>query len=277
MSHLVVLFVLVVAPLTVRADDSALDIIRKSVLVDQANNERAKDYTYIEREDERKLDSNGAMHSTGSKTYETVFLYGRPFRRLIARDGKPLSERDAKKEAERFDREVEKRRNESDKQRQKALAEAEKERKEARKFLTDIADAYNFRLVGDEQVSGRDCWVIVAEPKPGYKPHDSESKNLTKLHGRVWIDKDGYHWVKAQAEVLETLSWGMFIARLSPGSRMEFEQTRVNGEVWLPRRMLFHLNARLMFKKMDAEFESDWSGYRKFATESKIVSGAESN
>jgi hypothetical protein len=265
------------APLVVRAQDTALDIVRKSVLVDQANDERAKDYTFLEREDERKRDSTGAMRSTGAKTYETVFLYGRPFRRLIARDGKPLSAGDARKEAERFDHEVEKRRNESEKERQKAVAEADKRRKEGRRFLSEVADVYQFRLLGDEQVSGHDCWVIAAEPKPGYKPRDSEAKNLTKMHGRVWIDKDGYHWVKAQAEVIDTVSWGMFIARLSPGSRMEFEQTRVNDEVWLPRRMLFHLNARLMFKQMDAEFESEWSGFRKFSTESKIVAGADSN
>lgn len=269
--------VLVCGAATVHAQDSALDIVRRSVLVDQANDERAKDYTFVEREDERRTDSHGLLRTTGSKTWETVFLYGRPFRRLIERDGKPLTPGEVKKETERFDREVDKRKHESDKDRQHALAEEEKRHREARKFLGEIADVYNFTLAGDEQVSGRDCWVIVAEPKPGYKGQSSEARNLAKMHGRVWIDKQGYHWVKARAEVLDTVSWGMFIARLSPGSRMEFDETRVNDEVWMPRRVLFHLNARLMFKQIDAEFESDWSAWRRFSTDSKIVAGAESN
>ena len=256
---------------------TALEIVRKSVLVDQANDERAKDYTFMERTDERKLDSQGALRSTGSKTYETVFLYGRPFRRLVERDGKPLWPDAKKKEEERFDREVEKRRNESEKDRRHALEEAEKRRTESRRFMTEIGDVYDFRLVGEEQVSGHDTWVIAAEPKQNYKAQSSEAKNLAKMHGKVWIDKQGYHWVKVQAEVIDTVSWGLFLARMSPGSRMEFEQARVNEEVWLPRRVLFHLNARLMFKKFDAEYESVWSGYRKFTTESKIVAGAESN
>src|SRR5947209_7406907 len=246
---------------------TALEIVRKSVLVDQANDERAKDYTFMERTDERKLDSQGALRSTGSKTYETVFLYGRPFRRLVERDGKPLWPDAKKKEEERFDREVEKRRNESEKDRRHALEEAEKRRTESRRFMTEIGDVYDFRLVGEEQVSGHDTWVIAAEPKQNYKAQSSEAKNLAKMHGKVWIDKQGYHWVKVQAEVIDTVSWGLFLARMSPGSRMEFEQARVNEEVWLPRRVLFHLNARLMFKKFDAEYESVWSGYRKFTTE----------
>lgn len=273
----ILLFLLTPASTLLRADPSALDIIRKSVLVDEANEERSKAYTYLERNDERKLDSGGAMRSTGSKTYETVFLYGRPFERLVERNDKPLSAGDQKKEQARFDREVEKRRSESDKERKHALAEEEKRRKEARRFISEIADVYNFHLVGDQQVSGHDCWVITAEPKPGYHATSSEAKNLAKMHGRVWIDKEGYHWVRVQAEVTDTVSWGLFIARMSPGSRFEFEQTRVNGEVWMPQRMLIHLNARLVFKSFKAEYESVWSNYRRFTTESKIVAGAESN
>ena len=254
------------------ADDQALEIVRKSVLVDQANEERTKDYTFTEREEERKPDAQGHMRSAGSKTWDTVILYGRPFRRLIARNDKPLADADKKKEQERFDREVEKRKNESPKDRQRAVAEQEKDRKEARKFLDEVANVYNFRLLGEEPVSGHDTWVISAEPKPGYKPQNSDAANLLKMHGKLWIDKDGYHWVKVQAQVLNTISWGLFVVRMNPGSAFEFEQTRVNDEVWLPRHVLFHLNARLVFKKYNAEIESTWSGFLKFATDSRIVS-----
>lgn len=268
-------FILCLAAFTgavVRADDPALEIVRKSVLVDQANEERVKDYTFVEREDQRKPDPQGKMHSTGSKTWDTLILYGRPFRRLIARNDQPLSDADKKKEQDRFDHEVEKRKNESDKDRARAIAEQEKERKEARKFLDEITSVYNFRIVGEEPVSGHETWVITAEPKPGYKAQNSEAANLLKMHGRLWIDQDGYHWVKVQAEVMNTVSWGLFVVRMNPGSRFEFEQTRVNDEVWMPERMLFHLNARLVFKKFNEEIESTWSDFHKFTTDSKIVS-----
>lgn len=259
------------------AADNAADIVRRSALVDQSNDELAKNYTYLEREVERKLDSGGAQKSIESKTWDTTFLYGRPFRRLVEKDGKPLPPDQQKKEQERFDREVAKRERESDKDRAHAVAEQEKRRREGRKFLQEIADVYDFRILGEEQVSGRDAWVIGAEPKRDYKPTSSDAKNLMKMHGKVWIEKDGYHWVKAEAEVIDTLSWGLFLARMSPGTRLEFEQERVNDEVWLPRRMLIRLNARLMFKKFDAEYESDWSNYRKFTSDSKLTGTGESN
>ena len=267
----ILLAIFAAAPL-LRADDQALQIIRKSVLVDQANEERTKDYTFIEREDRRKPDSQGHMRSAESKTWDTVILYGRPFRRLIARDGKPLSDDEKKKEQERFDREVEKRKNESPSERAHAVAEEEKDRKDARKFLDEVANVYNFRLVGEEPVSGHKTWVITAEPKPGYKPRNSEASNLMKMRGKLWIDEDGYHWVKVEADVLNTMSWGLFIVRMNPGTHFEFEQTRVNDEVWLPLRMFFHLTGRLVFKKYDADIESNWSGFRKFSTDSQIVS-----
>src|SRR5579884_3990418 len=180
---------------TVFSGESAADIVRRSALVDQQNGETAKNYTYVEREIERKLDSAGHVRGAESKTYDTTVLYGRPFRRLIEKDGRPLSPGEQKKEQERFDREVEKRAHESEKDRQRAIAEREKQRKEGRKFLREVADVYDFRIVGEEQVSGRDTWVLAAEPKRDYKPQSAEAKNLMKMHGRVWIAKDGYQWV----------------------------------------------------------------------------------
>jgi hypothetical protein len=38
-------------------------------------------------------------------------------------------------------------------------------------------------------------------------------------------------WVKLDAECIDNLSWGLFLARLHKGAHILVEQTRVNGEV----------------------------------------------
>ena len=51
-----------------------------------------------------------------------------------------------------------------------------------------------------------------------------------------------------------------------------FEQTRVNDEVWLPKREFTSGTGRLgLVMKIAMEQELIWSNYRKFQVESKVV------
>jgi hypothetical protein len=131
------------------------------------------------------------VKSKEAKTYEVMELYGEQVQRLIEKDDKPLDAKDAAKEEEKIQKILDKRKNESEDERRKREEKEEKEREEDRKFLSEVADAYNFKLVGSELVGGRDAWVIDGEPRPGFVPRLKESKFLPKFHGRVWIDKSG--------------------------------------------------------------------------------------
>src|SRR6202023_4361893 len=96
----------------------------------RANYKKQRDYTYIEREVQKKLDGKGQVKSTEVRTYEVMAIYGEQFKRLIEKDDKPLSEKDAAKEEEGSQREGEKRKNESEEERAKRRAEEEKRRPE---------------------------------------------------------------------------------------------------------------------------------------------------
>src|SRR6266481_9489688 len=65
---------------------------------DVENNKRQRDYTYIERDVQNNLDGKGQVKSTETKTYEVMEIYGEQINRLIQKDDKPLSEKDAAKE-----------------------------------------------------------------------------------------------------------------------------------------------------------------------------------
>jgi hypothetical protein len=79
--------------------------------------------------------------------------------------------------------------------------------------------------------------------------------------------------VRLEAETTATISFGLFIARLNPGAKLIFEQTRVNDEVWLPKREVVRGAVRVgLVKKLSAEQEVTWNNYRKFQVDSRVVS-----
>ncbi|HEV2467875.1 MAG TPA: hypothetical protein VGS78_01670 [Candidatus Sulfotelmatobacter sp.] len=239
---------------------------------DLENQKRERDYTYVDREVQNKLDGNGNRKSTEERTYDVLQIAGEEVQRLTAKDDKPLDAKEAAKQDEKIQKIIDKRKNESDADRRKREEKEEKDREDGRKFVKEIADAYNFTLVGTEMVSGRPAWVIDAEPRPGFEPHMKDAKFLTKFHGRVWIDQGDLQMAKMDVEAVDTVSIGLFLARIHKGTRVMLEQTRVNDEVWLPKHLTFKLDARVaLLKGYKMDGENIYSDYKKFRTSSKIV------
>jgi hypothetical protein len=246
----------------------AREILRRSIELDQVNWQRMKDYTWVARDVERHLDSAGRVKSEQVNEWETLILYGEPYRRLLIHDGKPASPAEQRK----LDRYAAKLERETPRQRQRRLERFEKDREKDREFLREIPDLYDFRLEGDATIDGRAVWVISGAPKPGARPARRDARPLLKIRRRIWIDKTEYQWVRIEAETTDTISFGIFLARLNPGAKLVFEQTRVNDQVWLPRREWMRGFGRIgLLKKVAMEEEITWRNYRKFQVESKIV------
>jgi len=247
-------------------------LIRQVAEKDMANDKRQRDYTYIEREEEHRLDGKGQVKSTETKTSEVMMVYGDQIERLIAKNDKPLSPKDAAKEDERIQKITEKRKNETDEQRAKRLKQEEKDREETRKFVGEVADAYNFHLAAMEELDGRETYVIDAEPRPGFEAHSKEAKFLPKFRFRVWIDKAEGQWVKLDAQAIDTVSVGLFLARVHKGSRIVIEQTRVNDEVWLPRHVAVNVDVRLaLVKNFNVAEDVTYRDYKKFRSNTRVV------
>ncbi len=239
---------------------------------DIENQKRRLNYTYIDRETENQLDGNGGAKSTKINTYEVMRISGIRVQRLIAKDDKPLDPRDAAKEEEKIQKIIDKRKDESDDDRRKREEREAKDREDSRKFVREVADAYDFKLVGTDRIAGRDTWVIDGEPRPSYEPRMKDAKVLPKFHGRVWIDKGDLQLSKLDIEAIDTVSIGWLLARVHKGTRLMLEQTRVNDEVWLPRHVTFKLDARVaLFKGYNISGDEEYSDYKKFGTTSKIV------
>lgn len=250
------------------------EIVRRSVEADHHNWEVARSYTCRQHEIEKRLGKNSEVKSTAIKTYDVTFYYGREYSRLIEKSDQPLSEAEQKKEDEKLEKFLAKLRNQSEEERAKHEAKEKKEREEQRAFLRDMVNAYDFTLLGDEIVNGADTWVIEATPRKDFHPTQPHADVLAKIKGKIWIEKQEYNWVKAEAESIDTITWGLFLVRVHKGSRFSFQQIHLNDEVWLLERLYINGGARLGLVKNEAiEQEDTFSNYKKFATSSRMLPG----
>ncbi|MBZ5567226.1 MAG: hypothetical protein LAN64_05160 [Acidobacteriia bacterium] len=260
------------APATSLSEDQIRQLIRESADKDLENDKKLRDYTYVERQEVRRLDGKGQVKSTEIKTYDVMEVYGEQVQKLISKDDKPLSEKDAKKEDDKVQKLIDKRKNESEAAREKRLRKEAKEREDSRQFVREVANAYNFRFLGVESLDGRENYVIDADPKSGYEPHLKGAKILPKFRFRAWIDKDEIQWRKLDVQCIDTVSFGLFLLRLHKGSRIIIEQTRVNEEVWLPRHVAVDVDFRLaLLKKFNFDLDITDRDYKKFRSDTKII------
>jgi hypothetical protein len=247
------------------------ELIRNSADKDVENTRRERDYTYIRRDEERKLNGKGQVKSVESETYEVMVLVGEQAEKLIEKNDKPLSEKDAKKEDEKIQKLIDRGEKESPENRRKRIEKTDKEIEEGRQFVREVADAYKFTFRGMEDVGGRPAYVIDADPLPDYKPRLKEAKILPKVRLRMWIDKAEHQWVKIDIECIDTISWGLFLARIHKGSTIHVEQTRVNDEVWLPKYVTVKMDAKIaLLKNFDVEYVITFRDYQKFRTDAVI-------
>jgi hypothetical protein len=283
---------LVICSATVRAQESppaapavqqklpptndAKEIVRRALDLDLTDFQLARNYTYEQRADLKVRDKGGAVKKHEINTYDVTILYDESYSRRIRKDDKPLTDKEERKEAEKLDRFVAERKNESAKEHEKRVAKREKERQDERAFTRDIINAYDFRLQGEEQVDGHDAYVVDSTPRQDFHPTQPHADILPKLRVKFWISREDYGWVKLEAETLDTISWGFFLVRIHKGAQIRFEQTRVNDEIWLPRRMSLNASARVALVANGViDWESTFSNYKKFTSGVRILTGAE--
>ncbi len=220
----------------------AAAIVQRSVSVNTADWSAQPRYSFQERDVKGKILSNGAVKDRQSKTFEIVMIDGSPYERLIEINSEPISRDQQGQEQIKYQHEVRSRGSESSSARRARIANYRNQRAEEHLLMQQMVAAFNFKLIREEQIDGIDCYLLEATPKPGYRPPVEKARVLIGMTGHLWIDKAEYHWAKVEAQVVNPVSVGFFVAQVKPGTRFELEQAAV-GNVWLPKRFAESVNA----------------------------------
>ena len=249
----------------------AHEIIRRAVEQDQRNSKISRNYTYLQRQEVRELDHSGKVKKRTIDMWDVTLLEGSPYKRLVGRNDLPLSTEDQKFEEEKLRRSNEERRKETSEARAQRLADWQRRMDRQREPVKELPDAFDFTLLREEKIGGRPVYRIDALPKAGYKPKSSFAEFFPKVKLKLWIDQSDYQAARIEMEVLDTISFGGFLVRLSKGTRLMIEQARVD-DVWLPKEVSLNASARiLLLKGLNREMDLLFSDYKRFQVDSHIV------
>ncbi len=228
------------------------EIVRKSVEAIQEDWAEAPKYSYLERDLESKRD-----HPRIAKTYRVLMIDGSPYNLVTAINDQPLPPDEKAAEQRKLEREIEKRRNESERERRRRIGKYAKERDHDHEMLQLMAETFEFHLSGEAQVDGHACWVLDAEPKPGYEPTNHESHVLKGMKGQLWIDKATNQWVKVHAEVVRPVTFYGLLAKVEPGTEFDLEMEPVANGIWFPKKFNVRVKATALGFFSENSNESD--------------------
>jgi hypothetical protein len=215
---------------------TAHTIIERSVQANTQDWNAAPDYDHFERD---------RQPGGGTKTYEVMMILGSPYYRLVEMNGVALPQ--WQQEQQKLAAVLTQRRNESVSQRAERIAKYEKDRKRDRLLMDQLTKAMNFVLVREQELNGRQVYVLNATPRSDYQPPTMETEVLRGMEGELWIDKATFQWVKVQARVIRPVSIEGFLARVEPGTRFELEKMQVADDIWLPSHFSMKSQARVLF------------------------------
>jgi hypothetical protein len=202
----------------------------------------------------------------GTKTYQELMILGSRYEHLIAIDGNPLSPEQEAQQQRKLDATIRRRQHESQEDRDQRLAKEEQVRKRDHALIEQIPKGFDFEYVDEEQLAGHECYVLQATPKAGYRPPNRETEVLKGARGRIWIDKETYNWVKAEAEVIHPVSIVAYLSRVEPGTRFELDMTPVSGDVWMPSHFTMRARAKVLFVfPHESSQDESYYGYHKAA------------
>jgi hypothetical protein len=253
---LVILLCTLSAGLTAFAQSQVETIIQRSVEAYERDWKADPEYGYFERDVE-----NGV-----TRTHQVRMIEGSPYYCLVAINDKPLSKEEQAKEEHKLQQAIAQRKGESPQQRAARIAQYEKDRKRDHLLMEQLTKAFKFTLEGEQKLGPHEVYVLQATPRPGYVPPNRETRVLTGMEGKLWIDKKTYQWVKVEAQVVHAVSIEGFLARVEPGTRFELEKMPVADGVWLPKHFAMKAHAKVLgvFSHNRQEDDTYW-GYQKGA------------
>jgi hypothetical protein len=252
-------FLLAVLPLW--AADDANAILRRYLDADELNDKKAEQYTYVQDSAWFVRDKNGELHQNRSETHEVIFIEGLTYRKLVARNGKPL---DAKEKAK-----VDKKMRETAEQRRKQPREPDGGRVTNGHVTVDFGSdeelltLFDNRVSGEEEIGGRKAWVIESTPRKDRPPANRHEKDVMSFAKKFWIDEAENEELRAVYTVV-----GDHIF-LKPGSTTTVESQKINQDVWQPTLVV--LDARNTMAKIVVEETIRFSNFKKFDVQSTIT------
>jgi hypothetical protein len=239
----------------------AAALLKRSDEASQVNEKKAAQYTYIEETSHFKIDDKtGGKKLESTETFDVMTLEGDSYKKLIARNGKPLSAKEAANEEKKF----------------KQTA-AERRRNQNRNGL--FHHSFTFGVSKDDQLKFFDCSLaeqleirghrtqaVECIPKSSYTPKNKHEKDAMNFKTKTFIDLEEGIPVRFVFTVIGSET------PLKLGSNFSIDFEKINDDAWLPSSGVFDVHVQFSKLMKDSSYdESRDSNYRKFEANSTVV------
>lgn len=213
-------------------------------IVDRSVQANKADWAASPRYESEETDYDAAGHT---RTYEVTMILGSPYERLIQINGEPISKAQQAVEERKYRQALRSRRDETAAERARRIGSYERGRARDHLLMKQLAVAFTFKLVGEQQVGPYKTYVLQATRRSGYNPPNREAEVLTGMTGTLWIDEQTFQWVKVEAHVVRPVTIEGFLATVEPGTRFELEKMPAGNGIWLEKHFAMHSRAKILF------------------------------
>jgi hypothetical protein len=230
-----------------------------------------KDYLYHSVETQQDRDGSGNVKKTETKEYDVFWVGGVPVAKLVKKDGRVLTPDEQRKEDERIDKDV--------KKAQERKEKGDSKGKETSPRGNDMITVSRFLELGSftnprrVQLEGRDTIVVDYSGNPKAKTKNRFEDVVRDLVGTIWIDEQDKVIRKMEGHFFNAFKIGAgLIVNIRKDTSFGFDQTKVNGEVWLPKQIQGQGAARaFLVVNFNGSILIQMSDYRKFKATSTIL------
>jgi hypothetical protein len=221
------------------------EIVRRGTEALKADWAADPNYAYVER-DEVQKDA-----TITSKTYQVVYIDGSDYDLPFAYNDHPLAPDREKAEIEKLKDEVRRRDEESAEARRRRIEKYKKQRDENEALVLDFPNAFNFTYLREETLNGYPSYVLSGTPKKR-ETHTLAAKVLSGMRGTVWLDKENFQAVRVECDVINSVPIYGILAKVLPGTHIEFGMAPVTESIWLIHNLSMELRvAKLFFKSRE--------------------------
>jgi hypothetical protein len=224
-------------------------------------------YTYSSVRTIQDIDGNGQVKKTETLEHEAFFVNGHHIERRVKKDGKPLSEHEEQKETERVTKLVE-----------KAEKTPPDEPLEGQGVsVSRVLEIMDVRNPRRENYRGRPALVFDFVGRKDAKTHGLAEDMSKKLRGTLWIDEADRQVAHMEVTFDDNFKVaGGLLASIQKGSSFHFDQSLVNGEIWLPTGGEGTIQARLlMVANLREHFTERDYDYKRFRVDTQQAKGAQ--
>jgi hypothetical protein len=271
-----------------------------ALILEVARNEKAMlarrlEYTWTAKITDRELNKRGEVTKQSVNVYEVYPVRGEFARKLVAKDGVPVSQERADKELKKTAERLEKAAQEEQKRSESKTTPPPPPKpidaqnpvgipsfgfstghRNSNGFSSDeISFAVyrffrycEFRTPRRERLHERDTIVLDFSPRADFRPTAGVQKPYARLAGRVWIDASDKAVVRLEAWPIaaQTASANPTGADIEPA--VVFEHERMPDGVWLERFVMIKTYGHKdIFNDIDLYFTKEVGDFKRFSAD----------